>query len=163
MKIDIGKRLPEATLMQLGTAGVEKVDLPAYVAGRRVVIFCLPGAFTPTCTQKHLPSYVNKAEKIHEMGVDEIICIAVNDPFVMKAWGDMYQAEGRVTLLADPDASFAKAAGIVADMSDYGLGLRSQRCSMIVENGIVREMRVEAAQNDFAVSGADECIAILMR
>ena len=163
MKAETGKRIPAATLMKLDDGGLEKVDLESYVAGRRVVIFCLPGAFTPTCTQKHLPSYVNKADKICEMGVDEIICIAVNDPFVMKAWGDMYHAEGRVTLLADPAADFARALGLEADMSDVGLGVRSRRCSMVVENGTITEIRIEAAHNDLAISGADECIAILAR
>ncbi|MBU0799789.1 MAG: peroxiredoxin, partial [Alphaproteobacteria bacterium] len=139
--IKVGDNIPPASVVILSPQGLETIDFAAYIAGKKVVIFAVPGAFTPTCSQKHLPSYVENAERIKAMGIDEIICVAVNDPFVMKAWGEQAQADGIVTMLPDGNAAFTRAVGMEADDSAYGMAIRSRRYSMVVDKGIVIELQ----------------------
>ena len=125
-----------------------------------MVVFSVPGAFTPTCSAKHLPGFVNNADAIKKKGVDEIICVAVNDAFVMDAWGKAQNTAGKVTMLADGNAEFAKAIGLDFDASGPGLGVRSQRFSMLVEDGVVKKLNVEKP-GAFEVSSAEAMIAQL--
>ena len=161
MTIKPGDKIPSVKLKRLGASGLEEVDIAEYIKGKKVVIFAVPGAFTPTCAQKHLPSYVQNADKIKAKGVNEIICVAVNDPFVMKHWGVTAGAEGKVTMMPDGNAAFTKAVGMEMDGSGFGLGLRSKRYSMIVENGAVTGLQVEASPGDMNVSGGEACLAAL--
>jgi peroxiredoxin len=134
--------------------GPEAVPSEDYFAGKTVAIFSVPGAFTPTCSAKHLPGFIDKSEALKAKGVDEIACTAVNDAFVMGAWGKSAGADGKVTMLADGNADFAQAVGLTMDGSKFGLGTRGQRFSMIVKDGVVEELNVEAP-GDFKVSSAD--------
>ena len=161
MAIKAGEKIPSVKLKHLGEGGMEEVDIASYVKGKKVVIFGTPGAFTPTCAQKHLPSYINNADKIKSKGVQEIICVAVNDPFVMKHWGMTAGATGKVTMMPDGNAAFTKALGLEMDGTGFGLGLRSQRYSMIVDNGVIIGLQIEASASDMNVSGADICLAKL--
>lgn len=156
-----GDKLPAVTLKRLGDDGLEDIDIADYIKGRKVVIFAVPGAFTPTCMQKHLPSYIEKAEDIHAKGVDEIICIAVNDPFVMKHWGQVAGADGKVTMMPDGNAAFTKAVGLDMDGSDFGLGTRSKRYAMIVDDGVVQDLMIEEKPGEMNVSGGESCLAAL--
>lgn len=138
MTISKGDNLPDATLMVMGESGIETVSMAEKVKGRKVVIFGLPGAFTGTCSTAHVPSYIRTKGDFDAKGVDEIICVSVNDPFVMDAWGkDTGATEAGLTMLADADGSFARAIGMAFDAAPAGLFGRSQRYSMLVEDGVV--------------------------
>src|SRR5690606_22437399 len=139
--------------------GPEKIQSADFFAGRKVALFAVPGAFTPTCSARHLPGYVEKAAELKAKGVDEIACTAVNDAFVMGAWGKASGSED-VTMLADGNAGFADALGLTMDVSAHGMGQRSQRYSMIVDNGVVTELNVEAP-GAFEVSAADHMLGQL--
>jgi peroxiredoxin len=144
MTIEIGTRLPEATLLHMGAAGGETVNLADRLKGRKVVIFGLPGAYTGTCSTAHVPSFIRTAGKFAEKGVDEIICISVNDPFVMKAWGEATGATAAgITMLGDADASFSKAIGMTFDVPHLGFFARSKRYSALVEDGVVTRFNPE--------------------
>ena len=153
MTISVGDRLPPATLIKVTADGPEQVDAESFFAGRTVALFAVPGAFTPTCSAKHLPTYLEHGDALRAKGVDEIACTAVNDPFVMAAWAKAAEAEG-ITMLADGNGDFAKALGLSADSSRFGMGIRSQRYAMLVENGVLRQLNVEQP-GEFKVSGAD--------
>lgn len=157
MSIQIGDIIPEITMKRLGEDGMEDVNIADYVSDKKVVIFGVPGAFTPACAQKHLPGYVMKADQIKEEGIDEIICVAVNDPFVMKHWGEVSNATGKVTMMPDWDAKFVEAIGLTMDGTGAGLGKRSQRFMMIVDNGVVRDLQVEEKGSDVLLSSAETC------
>ena len=157
MSIHVGDTIPEIILKHLGNDGVEDLNIAEYIRDKKVVIFGTPGAFTPACAQKHLPGYVMKADQIREEGIDEIICISVNDPFVMKHWGEVANATGKVTMLPDWDAKFVDALGLTFDASGAGLGKRSQRFMMIVDNGVVRDLQVEEKGSDVILSSAESC------
>ncbi|WP_420857897.1 peroxiredoxin [Marivivens marinus] len=145
MTITTGQNLPDATLAQMGDNGPEPVDLSAKLKGRKVIIFGLPGAFTRTCSAAHLPSFMRTKPEFDKKGVDEIICVAVNDAFVMKAWSDQTGAgEAGVTLLADPDSSFTKAIGMEFSVPAIGFFDRSQRYAMLVEDGVVTHVQQDA-------------------
>ena len=145
MTLTIGAKLPEATLLQMGDAGAETVKLSEKLKGRRVVVFGLPGAFTGTCSTAHVPSFIRTADKLAEKGVDEIICVAVNDPFVMKAWGEATGANtAGITMLADADSSFSKAIGMTFDVPHLGFYGRSKRYSLVAEDGVVTQFNPEA-------------------
>ncbi len=161
MTIKNGDKIPSVKLKRLGAGGMEEIDFAQYLAGKKAVVFAVPGAFTPTCSQKHLPSYVNNAEKIKAKGVDEIICIAVNDPFVMKHWGESAGASGKVTMIPDGNAELTRALGLDMDGSGYGLGTRSKRYSMVVDNGVVKDLQVEEKAGEMNVSGGDACMTRL--
>jgi peroxiredoxin len=142
--IEVGQRLPEATLLRIGADGPETVALSERLKGRKVILFAVPGAFTPTCDSAHLPSFIRTAEAFRARGVDEIICVSVNDAHVMRHWGRVSGAtEAGITLLADPDASFAKALGLVFSNPAVGMFDRSRRYAMIVEDGVVTLFNLE--------------------
>ncbi|MCE9686137.1 MULTISPECIES: peroxiredoxin [Shewanella] len=147
-----GQKLPAATLAQLTKDGMVNHQVTELFAGKKVVLFAVPGAFTPTCSEAHLPGYVVLADEFKAKGVDIIACVAVNDAFVMKAWGEAQNA-GEIMMLADGDASFTKALGLEMDTAAFG-GVRSQRYAMIVEDGVVTQLNVEAPKS-FDVSKAE--------
>jgi peroxiredoxin len=157
MSIGIGDTLPKATLVKATPEGPQPLDSEEYFRGRRVAIFSVPGAFTPTCSARHLPGFVEKADDIRAKGVDEVACVAVNDAFVMQAWGDQAGASGKVTMLADGNGDFARAIGLTMDGSKFGMGERGQRWSAVVNNGVVEQLNVESP-GDFNVSSADYMI-----
>lgn len=153
MTIQVGDKLPHATFTKPGEGGLEAVDSDSFFAGRTVALFAVPGAFTPTCSARHLPGFVEKAAELKAKGVDEIACTAVNDAFVMGAWAKASGAEG-VTMLSDGNGAFAEAVGLTMDGSKFGMGTRSQRYAMLVEDGVVKQLHVEAP-GEFKVSSAD--------
>lgn len=159
MTISVGDKLPDVTLTKAGADGPEKVQSGEYFKGKKVALFSVPGAFTPTCSARHLPGYVEKADELKAKGVDEIVATSVNDAFVMGAWKASAGAD-EVTMLADGSGEFAEAVGLTADMSSYGMGTRGQRYSMIVEDGVVKELNVEQP-GDFSVSSAEHMLGQL--
>lgn len=159
MTINVGDKLPKTTLVKATDAGPEAVDSQNYFAGRRVALFAVPGAFTPTCSAKHLPGFVEKAEDLKAKGIDEIVCTSVNDPFVLGAWSKSADATD-VTMLADGNGDFAEALGLIMDGSKFGMGKRSQRYSMIVNDGVVEQLNVEAP-GEFKVSSAEHLLGNL--
>jgi peroxiredoxin len=142
MTIQIGERLPDVPLAIATADGPQPTTSREFFAGKKVALFAVPGAFTPTCSARHLPSYVEKAGELKGQGVDEIACISVNDPFVMGAWNKQDGSED-ITMLADGNGDFAKATGLEMDGSKFGMGQRSQRYSMIVNDGVVEQLNVE--------------------
>ena len=146
MTISTGDKLPEANPVELGAEGPAAVSTADLTAGRKVALFAVPGAFTPTCHAKHVPSFVAAAEELAGKGVDEIVCVSVNDPFVMKAWGEATGASAAgIRMLADPDSAFTKAVGLDFSAPPAGLIDRSQRYSMFIEDGVVKVLNVEDA------------------
>lgn len=154
MTIAVGDKLPQVTLTKVTDSGLEPIDTTSYFAGRKVALFSVPGAFTPTCSAKHLPGFLDKADAFKAKGVDEIACTAVNDAFVLGAWGKSASAGDSVTMLADGNADFAKAVDLVFDGSKFGMGTRGQRFSMLVEDGVVTQLNVEGP-GEFRVSSAE--------
>ena len=141
MTISKGERLPTSTLVQLGDAGPAPVALADKTAGRKVVIFAVPGAFTPTCHSAHVPSFMRTKDQFTEKGVDEIICVSVNDPFVMKAWGEATGATAAgITMLSDAESAFTKAIGMDFDAPSTGFIARSKRYAMLIEDGVVTQL-----------------------
>lgn len=161
MTIQIGDAIPNVTMKRFGAAGLEDFSFSDYIKNKKVVLFAVPGAYTPTCALKHLPGYVANAESIKSKGVDEIICLSVNDPFVMKAWGESANAADKVTMTSDWNAALVSAMGLTMDGSGAGLGTRAQRFSMVIENGIVKDLQVEPVASAVELSGADVCLARL--
>jgi peroxiredoxin len=160
MTISVGDRLPEATFMTMTADGPTKLSTDDVFKGKTVALFAVPGAFTPTCSAKHLPGFVEKAGEIRNKGVDTIACVSVNDVFVMDAWGKSQNAGDDVLMLADGNGDFAKAAGLEMDGTGFGMGKRAQRFSMIVKDGVVSELNVEAP-GEFKVSSADHILGQL--
>jgi peroxiredoxin len=160
MTISVGDSLPAATLVRMTENGPEKVETKDFFAGRRIALFSVPGAFTPTCSAKHLPGFIDKADALKAKGIDEVVGTAVNDAFVMGAWGKSAGAEGKVTLLADGNADFVKALGLEMDGSAYGMGTRGKRFAMIVNDGKVEKLFVEAP-GEFRVSSAEHMLTEL--
>lgn len=158
MTIKIGDQIPSVTVKRLGKDGMEEIDIAAYIAGKKIVLFALPGAFTPTCAQKHLPGYIEAANDIKAKGIDEIICLSVNDPFVMKNWGELAGADGKVTMMPDGLGEFTKTIGMEFDGSGAGLGVRSKRYMMVIENGVVKTLESENAPGDHEFSSASVCM-----
>jgi peroxiredoxin len=143
MTIQVGDKVPSVKLMQMGESGPEPVTTDNLLKGKKVVMFGVPGAFTPTCSAKHLPGFVERANALRSKGVDAIVCTAVNDVFVMNAWGKDQKTAGKVMMVADGDGEFSKAAGLELDLTGKGLGLRSQRFAMVVEDGVVKWMAID--------------------
>jgi peroxiredoxin len=167
MTIKIGDRLPEGTLSEfIETAtegcslGPNTFNVSELTKNKKIAIFGLPGAFTPTCSAQHVPGYVKHAEALKAKGVDEIWCISVNDPFVMGAWGRDQKATGIVRMMADGNAAFTKALGLDADFSKAGMGTRSKRYSMLVDDGVVKQLNLEAL-GKFEVSNAETLLSQL--
>ena len=163
--IKVGDALPAVKLMEYVevegngcTIGPNPVELPAALAGKTIALLAVPGAFTPTCSVSHLPGYIQQADAFKAAGVDEIWCVAVNDAFVMGAWGREQKAEGKVRMIADGDAALAKATGLTLDLNGKGLGLRSNRYSMLIKDGKVAALNVEGP-GKFEVSDAATLLA----
>ena len=161
MAISVGDRLPDATFAVMGGEGPDQKTTADIFGGKKVVLFAVPGAFTPTCSKQHLPGFVANADKIKAKGIDAIACTAVNVVFVMDAWGKSAGADGKVVMLADGSANFAKKLGLEMDLSERGLGMRSKRYAMIVEDGVVKALEIEDAPGSAEKSGA-EAIAKLL-
>jgi peroxiredoxin len=159
MSISIGDRLPESMLSQMSENGPEPIKTSEYFAGRKIVLFSVPGAFTPTCSAYHLPGFVDHIDEFTSIGVDAIACTAVNDVFVMHAWGKSSNAEG-IDMLADGNGEFATALGVDMDASAFGMGQRSQRFALVADDGIVTHLMLEAA-GEFRVSSAEFVLAEL--
>lgn len=160
MTISKGDKLPEASLVQMGAEGPEAVAIRDKTAGRKVVVFAVPGAFTPTCHSAHVPSFIRTRDKFAEKGVDEIICVSVNDPFVMKAWGEATGATGAgITMLADPQSAFTKAIGMDFDAPPAGLMGRSKRYAMLVEDGTVTRLNLEESPGACEISAGEGLLA----
>ena len=157
MTISVGDRLPNTKFVKATADGPDQIESESFFAGRKVALFAVPGAFTPTCSAKHLPGFVEKEAALKAKGVDEIACTSVNDAFVMDAWGKSAGA-GDITLLADGNGDFAKAIGLTMDGSGFGMGTRSQRYSMIVNDGVVEQLNVEAP-GEFKVSSAEDLLS----
>ncbi len=154
MTIKVGDKLPAGTLQELGPDGPKEVSVESLTQGKRVAIFAVPGAFTPTCSAKHLPGFINLADAIKAKKVDEIVCLAVNDVFVMGAWGKDQGAANKVRMLADGSGTYTKALGLELDLTPRGMGLRSQRFSLLADDGKVVALNVEAG-GKFEVSSAE--------
>ena len=159
MAIQAGDQVPAASLMVMGPEGPSKLSTNDLFAGRRVAVFGLPGAFTPVCSAQHLPGYVAKADALKAKGIDAIACISVNDPFVMKAWGDAHGVGDAVQMVADHDCSLTRALGLTVDLGDFGCGERSERYSMIVDDGTVTTVNVEKSILDHDVSSVDNLLS----
>lgn len=154
MSISVGDRIPSLSLHKATPDGPEPVSTEDYFAGRRIALFSVPGAFTPTCSVRHLPGFVEKADELRAKGVDEIACTAVNDAFVLAAWAKMGEAADQVTMLADGNGEFAAALGLQMDGSKFGMGQRGKRFSMVVSDGVVEQLNVEEP-GAFNVSSAE--------
>jgi peroxiredoxin len=157
MTIKVGDKIPSATLMEKQEGGPKPVKTEELFAGKKIVLFALPGAFTPTCSAKHLPGFIQNSDAIKRKGVDAIACLSVNDAFVMGAWGEQQGASGKVMMLADGNGEFTRALGLEMDASRFGMGQRSQRFSMIVDDGIVKELNIEEP-GAFSVSSAEHVL-----
>jgi len=160
MAIKIGDRVPSATVQQMQEKGVTNINTDELFVGKKVVVFALPGAFTPTCSSAHLPGYVVKSDELIAKGVDAIVCLSVNDAFVMGAWGDQQNVEDRVMMIADGSADFTRALGLELDLSKNGMGMRSQRYAMVVNDGVVETLNVEEG-GKFEVSDAETILGSL--
>jgi glutaredoxin/glutathione-dependent peroxiredoxin len=160
MPIQVGARIPSATLKTMEDGKMKDVKTDELFAGKKVVLFAVPGAFTPTCSMKHLPGFVEQADALRKKGVDLIACVSVNDAFVMDAWGQDQHAGGRVVMLADGNGDFAKAMGLDFDGSGIGFGVRSQRYAAVIEDGVVKHLAVEQPMK-FEVSSAEAILAAL--
>ncbi|MBU6436779.1 MAG: peroxiredoxin [Betaproteobacteria bacterium] len=163
--LKVGDQLPAGRLQEYievegngCTLGPNSFDIAQAAAGKTLAIFALPGAYTPTCSAKHVPGYVEKAEALRAAGVDEIWCVSVNDPFVMGAWGRDQKTAGKVRMMGDGSAEFTKATGLTLDLTARGMGLRSQRYSMLVVDGVVKSLNIEAP-GQFEVSDAGTLLA----
>lgn len=161
MSIQIGESVPDVQLTKIGDDGNDKLRTGEFFAGRKVVLFAVPGAFTPTCHNNHMPGFVENADAIREKGVDEIAVVSVNDPFVMGAWRKASAADGKVTFLSDGNGDFASALGMDMDMSMGGMGVRSKRYSMIVDDGKVVAVNIEDNPGEATKSGAAQLIGQL--
>ncbi len=160
MTLTIGDRLPNATLTIMEEAGPQTVTTESLCKGRRVVLFGLPGAFTPTCSALHLPGYLGLADALRAKGVDAIVCVAVNDVYVMDAWGKQQGVPDKVVMAADGNGDFTRAAGLELDMTDRGFGRRSLRYAMVVDDGVVSVLNVEQP-GEFKVSDAQTILGCL--
>ncbi|MCA9580193.1 MAG: glutathione peroxidase [Myxococcales bacterium] len=155
--IEVGNKIPNVTLKYLADDGLKEIATGDVLGKGKVVLFSVPGAYTPTCSTQHLPGFVARAEEIRSKGVSDIVCLAVNDPFVMRAWGKEHGADGKVTMLPDGNGEFTEKIGMLVDKSDLGFGKRSWRYSMLVEDGVIQKMFIEPDKpgDPFEVSDAD--------
>ena len=161
MAIQVGDKLPAVKLKRFTGKGIDDVPLADLTAGRKVVIFAVPGAFTPTCSEQHLPGFVEHADAIRAKGVDEIICVAVNDPFVLSAWEKATGTGGKVTILSDGNGELARALGLDFDASAFGLGTRSKRYAMVANDGVVKTLLIEDVPVQAETSSAKALLAQL--
>jgi glutaredoxin/glutathione-dependent peroxiredoxin len=161
MTINVGDKLPSVMLRQVTPEGPKEVTTDDFFRGKRVALFAVPGAFTPACSQRHLPGFVDKAADIKAKGIDEIACVAVNDAAVMGAWGKDQKTDGKVTMLADGSGDFVRALGLELDLSKGGLGIRSKRYSMLVDNGVVKAINIEQQPGQVDASSAETMLKAL--
>ncbi|MEM7561839.1 MAG: peroxiredoxin [Pseudomonadota bacterium] len=160
MTIKIGERIPSVDLWHMQDGDRVSVKSDQLFAGKRTALFALPGAFTSTCSAKHLPGFVNKSDEITGRGIDQIVCLSVNDANVMDAWGKQHGADGKVLMVSDGNAEYSRAIGLEVDLSVVGMGIRSQRYSMIIDDGVVEQLNLEAP-GDYKVSGPETILASL--
>ena len=160
MAIKVGDSVPKGKFTVMGANGPEPLDSDALFAGKKVVLFSVPGAFTPTCSAKHLPGFVDKAGDLKTKGVDTVACLAVNDVFVMSAWGKASNVGDSVVMLADGNGDYTRALGLELDATGFGMGARGKRFSMIVEDGVVKQLNIEPP-GQFGVSSAESALAQL--
>ena len=159
MAIKVGDKVPSGTFGIMKSEGPGSISSDELFKGKTVVLFSVPGAFTPTCSKTHLPGFVKNAGAIKSKGVDSIACLAVNDVFVMDAWGKSSGADGNVLMLADGNAAYTKALGLELDASGFGMGTRGQRFAMIVKNGVVDKLQVEPSAGQCTISGGESILA----
>lgn len=155
MTIKVGDKIPDGALTQMTEKGPKPVTTADLFGGKKVVLFAVPGAFTPTCSNQHLPGFVEKADDLKAKGVDTIACVSVNDAFVMSAWGNDHDAGDKVLMLADGSAAFTQALGLEFDLTKAGMGMRSQRYSLLVDDGVVTQLNIEEAPGGAVMSGAE--------
>jgi glutaredoxin/glutathione-dependent peroxiredoxin len=160
MSIKVGDKLPEATFTTMTAEGPRPMTTAEVFGGKKVALFAVPGAFTPTCSAKHLPGFVNNFDALKQKGIDRIVCVSVNDVFVMSAWAKDQKVGDKVLMLADGNGDFVKALGLELDAKGFGMGTRSQRYSMIVDSGVVKQLNVEAS-GEFKVSSAEHMLGQL--
>ena len=160
MAVKVGDRVPSATLRYLTKEGMQSVSSNDFFKGKKVALFALPGAYTRTCSSRHLPGYVQNAQAMKQKGIDTIACLSVNDAFVMDAWGKEHGADDKVVMLGDGSCEFTKAMGLTVDRISAGMGTRSQRYSMIVDDGVIKELNVEPS-GEYGVSSAEAMLAKL--
>lgn len=160
MAIQVGDKIPQVTLKAKTADGLQDVSASDLFGGKKVVLFALPGAFTPTCSAKHLPGFVERADEIKAKGVDTVACVSVNDAFVMAAWGEAQGVGDKVLMLADGNGEFSRAVGLDFDGSNFGMGVRSQRYAAIVDDGVVTHLAVEKPM-EFKVSSAEAVLEAL--
>lgn len=160
MRIEPGTRIPEVTLRRLGPHGVEPVSTRELFAGKRAVLFGVPGAFTPVCSSEHLPGFVRRAEELGGHGVERIVCVAVNDPFVMEAWGRLAGASERVEMVSDAYGDLTRALGLELDLTEIGLGLRCRRFAALLEDGLFRHVAIEPGRG-ITVCSAEHLLEFL--
>lgn len=160
MTIEVGTKIPSVKIKQKTPEGVKDVSTDEYFAKKKVVVFGLPGAFTPTCSAKHLPGFIEKHPELTAKGVDKIACLSVNDAFVMEAWGKAQGADGKVDMLADGNGDLTRALGLEMDATGYGMGKRSKRYAMLVDDGVVKWIAVEQS-GQFEVSSAEAVLKAL--
>ena len=161
MTIKVGDRLPDANFATMTAEGPQKLSGKDLFAGQKVVLVAVPGAFTPTCHLKHLPGFVEQADAIKAKGADRVACISVNDVFVMDAWAKASGAQGKVMFLADGSADFTKAIGMEMDASGFGMGIRSKRYAMVVDDGVVKVLNVEPQAGQAVEAGVEKILAAL--
>ena len=161
MTIQVGEKIPATTFKYVSPEGPKDITTDELFRGKKVALFAVPGAFTPACSQRHLPGYVDKAGELKAKGIDTVACISVNDPAVMGAWGKAQNVGDKVMMLADGSADFARKVGLDIDLSRAGLGVRSKRYSMLVENGTVKALNVEQVPSQVEVSSADAMLKAL--
>ncbi len=160
MAVNVGDSIPDVTLAVMGESGPEQVSTDDLFGGKKVVAFAVPGAFTPTCSARHLPGFVDNADAIKAKGVDSIVCLSVNDAFVMDAWGKDRNVGDKVAMVADGSGALAKALGLELDLTDRGLGVRSRRYSMVVDDGVVSALNLEEG-GAYEVSSAEKILEAL--
>jgi peroxiredoxin len=158
MTIKVGDRVPSVTLRHLTKDGVQSISSDEFFRGKRVALFGLPGAYTRTCSSRHLPGFVANAAALKAKGIDTIACLSVNDAFVMDAWGKEHGADGKVVMLGDGSCEFTEAIGLTVDRRSAGMGIRSQRYSMIVDDGVVKELNVEPS-GEYGISSAEAMLS----
>ncbi len=160
MTIKVGDKIPNITLQHMTSDGIKPITTDEIFNGKRVVLFAVPGAYTPTCSAKHLPGFVANADAIRSKNVDTIACLSVNDAFVMNAWANDQGVGDRILMLADGSATFTRAIGLEHDRTEIGMGIRSQRYAMVVDDGVVKFVNVESL-GEFKISSADNILALL--
>lgn len=161
MTIKVGDKIPDATLMHMTDKGPQPMSVKDIFDGKKVVLFALPGAFTPTCSNQHLPGFIKNADAIKAKGVSTIACLSVNDAFVMGAWGKAQNAGDKVLMLADGNAELTKKLGLELDASGFGMGLRSKRYALIVDNRVVKHIGIETNPGAAVDSGAEKILSLL--